>query len=212
MDNRTISMKMLAVLRKKLVLILVFTLLGGGLGYLATQIILTEKYEASAQLVYRVNSTASREEVMAKTLLTKTYRRILLSEQNLANAKEKINQESEETIKLAELKDNLEVTQEQEEMVLTVTIQAEDYATAEQQVILFSEASIETLAQINDVEGDIEIIISEGEDKKPVFPDVLVVTAIGFMIGFMGSVIVVLLLNQLKEQGGQNGRDGNEHS
>ncbi|NSM83102.1 hypothetical protein HRD78_12420 [Enterococcus faecalis] len=204
MRNKTIIEKIFIILKKKFFLILIMIVVSGVLAYYISSNFLEKKYEAHALLVYRVKDTSSQEEVVAKNLLLKTYKRIIMSSENLLNTVELINKKSNSNLKVAELKNTLQISQEQDELVLNIKLQSNTYKAAVEQITLFSNSSIAMLQQFNDVKDEMGVINTGIKDPKPISPNIKALTIIGSMTGFMISVAIVLISNQIKRKGDIN--------
>lgn len=179
-------------------------MVNGILSYYISSNFLEKKYEAHALLVYRVKDTSSQEEVVAKNLLLKTYKRIIMSSKNLLNTVNLINKKNNSNMKVAELKNAIQISQEQDELVLNIKLQSNTYKAAVEQITLFSNSSISMLQQFNDVKDEMGLINTEIKDPKAISPNIKALTIIGCMTGFMISIAMVLILNQMKRWGERN--------
>lgn len=197
--EQTVSLKAIfSVLKKRLILIVMVTLVTTILSALVNFYYLTPTYQASTQLL--VSQTRSEEprydynEIQTNLELINTYSVIIKSPVILERVKEDLNLDES----IGELNSMISVSSENESQVIRISVENSNFAKATEianKVGEVFQAEVKNIMNIDNVS-----VLSAAEqynNPSPVSPNTELNIAIAFVIGLMASVILSFFLEYL---------------
>ncbi|PFE52958.1 capsular biosynthesis protein [Bacillus cereus] len=197
--EETISLKELfAILRKRLVMILVITIGAALVSAIVSFYFITPIYQTSTQIL--VNQKKQDEkiiqynEVQTNVQLTNTYKIIVKSPVIL----DKVKSELKLSMSTQELNGKINVENEKDSQVIAVTVQDKDVKLARDIANTTAEIFKSEIAKIMSVDNVTILSKAEvAEGQSPIKPNKKLNIAIAFVVGLMASVGIAFLLEYL---------------
>ncbi|PEC21108.1 YveK family protein [Bacillus cereus] len=197
--EETISLKELfAILRKRLVMILVITIGAALVSAIVSFYFITPIYQTSTQIL--VNQKKQDEkiiqynEVQTNVQLTNTYKIIVKSPVIL----DKVKSELKLGMSTQELNGKINVENEKDSQVIAVTVQDKDVKLARDIANTTAEIFKSEIAKIMSVDNVTILSKAEvAEGQSPIKPNKKLNIAIAFVVGLMASVGIAFLLEYL---------------
>ncbi|MED1089144.1 YveK family protein [Bacillus paramycoides] len=197
--EETISLKELfAILRKRLVMILVITIGAALVSAIVSFYFITPIYQTSTQIL--VNQKKQDEkiiqynEVQTNVQLTNTYKIIVKSPVIL----DKVKSELKLGMSTQELNGKINVENEKDSQVIAVTVQDKDVKLARDIANTTAEIFKSEIAKIMSIDNVTILSKAEvAEGQSPIKPNKKLNIAIAFVVGLMASVGIALLLEYL---------------
>ncbi|MCB2293939.1 capsular biosynthesis protein [Clostridium algoriphilum] len=187
-----------AIIREKLWLIVIitvgFTLIAGLISFL----VIKPTYEAKTSIIVgKPQSTASvtsqLNDAMMYQNLVKTYSKIAGSDLVAQGALNKLHS----NLTLNQIKESITVTPETETQILGISAKSKSSGEAFNIVNAISTSFIESSKKVYPTGGDIQVMDKAIMPTVPVSPNKKLNMAVGFLLGLMVSVGIVLLLEFL---------------
>ncbi|MEN1937259.1 Wzz/FepE/Etk N-terminal domain-containing protein [Paenibacillus sp. 102] len=196
--EETISLKELfTILRKRLIMILAITIGATLVSAIVSFYFMTPIYQSSTQILVnqkKQEGVFQPGEVQTSLQLTNTYKVIVKSPVILDQVKEKLKL----NVSTGALNDKINVVNEKESQVMTVTVQDKDANLARDIANTTAEVFKSEIPKIMSVDNVTILSKAEGiEGQAPIKPNKLLNVAIAFVIGLMASVGLVFLLEYL---------------
>ncbi|MED1511420.1 YveK family protein [Bacillus proteolyticus] len=197
--EETISLKELfAILRKRLVMILVITIGAALVSAIVSFYFITPIYQTSTQIL--VNQKKQDEkiiqynEVQTNVQLTNTYKIIVKSPVIL----DKVKSELKLGMSTQELNGKINVENEKDSQVIAVTVQDKDVKLARDIANTTAEIFKSEIAKIMSIDNVTILSKAEvAEGQSPIKPNKKLNIAIAFVVGLMTSVGIAFLLEYL---------------
>ena len=197
--EETISLKELfAILRKRLVMILVITIGAALVSAIVSFYFITPIYQTSTQIL--VNQKKQDEkiiqynEVQTNVQLTNTYKIIVKSPVIL----DKVKSELKLGMSTQELNGKINVENEKDSQVIAVTVQDKDVKLARDIANTTAEIFKSEIAKIMSIDNVTILSKAEvAEGQSPIKPNKKLNIAIAFVVGLMASVGIAFLLEYL---------------
>ncbi|GLV63158.1 capsular polysaccharide biosynthesis protein [Bacillus mycoides] len=197
--EETISLKELfAILRKRLVMILVITMGAALVSAIVSFYFITPIYQTSTQIL--VNQKKQDEkiiqynEVQTNVQLTNTYKIIVKSPVIL----DKVKSELKLGMSTQELNGKINVENEKDSQVIAVTVQDKDVKLARDIANTTAEIFKSEIAKIMSIDNVTILSKAEvAEGQSPIKPNKKLNIAIAFVVGLMASVGIAFLLEYL---------------
>jgi capsular polysaccharide biosynthesis protein len=199
MGNKVVILRIWRLLKKKILVILISMLLGGVFSYFISTYFLQKKYSSSIQIVYVIENTALKDEVTAKTTLLKTYKRMMYSNINLKETQEIFMKQTGHLLSLNTLKNMITITQEQDELLLTIKVEATSPENAAVLADGFAQSSIAFIKTIYNPTEQLKIVSKAQINEQSIYPKVIVNTTVGAIVGFIFSVSILFIQAQFAE-------------
>ncbi|MED0977716.1 Wzz/FepE/Etk N-terminal domain-containing protein [Bacillus paranthracis] len=197
--EETISLKELFhILKKRLAMILVIAFGAAIVSAIISFFFMTPIYQSSTQILVnqkkQEGSMFQAGEVQTNIQLTNTYKVIIKSPVILDQVKEKLNL----NLTVQELIGKIDVTNERESQVLSVTAQDKSPKMARDIANMTAEIFKEEVAKIMSVDNVTVLSKAEVTEKQsPVKPSPMLNVAIAFVVGLMVSIGFAFLLEYL---------------
>ena len=197
--EETISLKELfQVLRKRFAMILTITFGAAIISAIVSFFFMTPIYQSSTQILVnqkkQEGAAIQFNEVQTNVQLTNTYKVIIKSPVILDQVKEKLNL----NITTQELNKQIEVANEKDSQVVTVTTQDKDPKVARDIANTTAEIFKGEVAKIMSVDNVTVLSKAEvADDQSPIKPRPMINIAIAFVVGLMASVGLAFLREYL---------------
>lgn len=183
----------LQVIKKNVIMILIFTLLSGCIAAFGTIFLVTPQYEAKTEiLVSQSQNTQSvnNQDIQASLQLINTYRDIIKSPTVLDEVIN--NLELEDTSEA--ISNKINVSNKNQSQVATVTVNDASPQKAENianEVASVFQSKIVEIMNIDNV--SILTVADVGENPAPVSPQPVINTAIGLIIGMLAGLVIAFI-------------------
>lgn len=197
--EETISLKELfQVLRKRLAMILAITFGAAIVSAIISFFFMTPIYQSATQILVnqkkQEGAAFQAGEVQTNIQLTNTYKVIIKSPVILDQVKEKLNLD----MTAEELAEKIEVANEKDSQVISVTAQDKDPKVARDIANTTAEVFTDEVVKIMSVDNVTVLSKAEvGEAQSPIKPNPTLNIAIAFVVGLMASVGLAFLLEYL---------------
>lgn len=197
--EETISLKELfQVLRKRFAMILTITFGAAIISAIVSFFFMTPIYESATQILVnqkkQEGAAIQFNEVQTNVQLTNTYKVIIKSPVILDQVKEKLGLH----ITTQELSEKIEVANEKDSQVVTVTTQDKNPKVARDIANTTAEIFKGEVAKIMSVDNVTVLSKAEvADDQSPIKPRPMINIAIAFVVGLMASVGLAFLLEYL---------------
>lgn len=193
LDLREIAL----ILKKHIALIIIIPIIFAILGYLVSSFIIAPKYEADATLVVNAGqnsqtSVVTYDQLNTAQQLVNSCAVILKSDNVLDKVISNLNLD----MTAEELANEVTVSPVNQTEVLDISVKDEN---AQRAVYIANEISkIAPDILIKTVKaGSVEVVSSAKADNKPVSPNVMLFTAVGFIIGIFAVVILSFIIEKM---------------
>lgn len=197
--EETISIKQLfEMLRKRLGLIVVGGLVGVLIAGLLAFFILTPKYSSQAQLVVTLpqTETTNANDVNTNLQMINTYKDIITGDLVTNEVSEKLNSEYGMKMSSGELKEAIQVEQNQNSQMFSIIATSTSPRSAANISNVTAETFKENAKDVLNVDR-ISIISKAVAGNQPVFPNKKLTLAVGLLLGLMLGVLLAILLEVL---------------
>ncbi|MED1409500.1 MULTISPECIES: YveK family protein [Bacillus] len=197
--EETISLKELfAILRKRLVMILVITIGAALVSAIVSFYFITPIYQTSTQILVNQKKQDERiiqyNEVQTNVQLTNTYKIIVKSPVIL----DRVKSELKLGMSTQELNGKINVENEKDSQVIAVTVQDKDVKLARDIANTTAEIFKSEIAKIMSIDNVTILSKAEvAEGQSPIKPNKKLNIAIAFVVGLMASVGIAFLLEYL---------------
>ena len=197
--EETISLKELfQVLKKRAALILIITIIAALIAGIFSSLCITPKYQVSSQILVNKaeseNSVYSSNEVTTNIQLINTYNEIIKSPAVLQTVIDDLDLD----LTIEELNKKISVSSANNSQVMNIVVEDESILNAVNIANKTAQVFKEKIVDIMNVNN--VTILSKARVKgneSPVSPNILLNTAIAFVVGFMASVGLAFLLEYL---------------
>lgn len=191
--EETIDLKdIFSVLKKRIGLIILTTLLGLGLSGVVTFLLITPKYSSYTQLIVKLPqgeqaAATGVNDVNFNLMMINTYKDFITKSDTVAKAaKKNLVETSKFTGSVADLKSMLEVNQEQNSQMFSIKATATDPYEAKEVANVVTDVFNEKAQDIMSIDK-ITVISSASVNPKPVSPNKKLNLLIGILLGmFVG--------------------------
>lgn len=196
--EETIDLKdIFSVLKKRIGLIILTTLLGLGLSGVVTFLLITPKYSSYTQLIVKLpqgdQAATGVNDVNFNLMMINTYKDFITKSDTVAEAAQKKLIEADKfTGSVGELKSMLEVNQEQNSQMFSIKATATNPYVAKDIANVVTEVFTEKAQDIMSIDK-ITIISSASINPKPVSPNKKLNLLIGLLLGMFVGVGMAFL-------------------
>lgn len=157
-------------------------------------------YNSEVQLTYLIEDSASKDEVNAKTILLKSFKRILMSEENLIRIKTDLDGKEEDiNITIEDLKKSITIILEQEELILTLKLNSKEEKIIELLTEEISVSSIDFIDQIYNKKNELKLVSKTAIKKENKSKIIVRNIVLSFMMSFVLSLSLIIIKNNIKE-------------
>lgn len=192
MKNLLTIQDVLDLLKKKIWLLLLFSLLGGIIATSITVFILPEKYSSEAQLVPKQPKVdaLNANTINASLTLIDTYKDFVKGDFVLKKVKKQIKNETNYQLSLKEIQDSIEIVQTTNSQIFSIKVLTSD--PNQSAVLANSIAQVFANNAENIVGGSKITIISKATPApSPVSPNRIVNLLVGLILGFMAGIVSI---------------------
>ncbi|MDR0846615.1 MAG: tyrosine protein kinase [Lactobacillales bacterium] len=198
MDESFVSLvDIVQILIKRLKLLIIFTLLGGLLAGGLTYFFIQKQYSSSAQLIVLNQSDQlsanNLSDLNANVMMINTYKDIVKSKTILGEVKDEMLKDEGYQTSVGELTNQIQVTQNQNSQVFSVSITTPDPHRSQEIVDLVTKKFSEKVTEYLKVQK-VSVLSPASLNTSPSSPNIHMNLLIGLVIGLILGVMLVLLL------------------
>lgn len=202
-DNSSISVKrLITTLTRHLWVVIIWTVLLGGLGFVVSKFAIVPKYTATTEILVnqkQVKNADIYNAQQADVQMINTYKDLITNQVILNQTRRQLN--SSATAKQygyrykltnAQLKKSIKITNQQNSQVFSVKVTTDNSrmsAAIANTIASVFDKKIKKIMSINNV----TLVSRAYEPSKPSFPNVILTTVVLAIIGFIGSLIYLIM-------------------
>lgn len=196
-DYDTIDLlEVLDIVRRRILVILLTTIVTAAVGFVVSAFVLVPQYEASALMIVNTRQDATAnvtsDQINSATKLVSTYSIIIKSDTVLQQVIDNLGL----TLTYSELKERVTVTAVDDTQVMQITVRSDNIEWARQVCEQITKISPNVILESVEA-GSVKLISQAAANPDPVSPNVMRNTAVAGLLGLVLSMGVVILREML---------------
>lgn len=200
-EGRLNLRKIILLCRQHFILLIIFGLFAGGIGFAIARFAIIPKYTATTQmLVHQKNASASSSGVnqQSDVQMINTYKDLIVSRTVLNQVTKQINRNSENKVTVGHLQKEISVTSKQNSQIFTVSVVNTNPHKATLIANTLTTIFIRRTKKIMNT-NNITIVSNAVLPDKPSYPNIKVYTAGGAIIGLFLGFLSITFSYWIKE-------------